>query len=141
MRAKASWSFWALATVSLFWNALGCVDFTMTVTRNAAYLQQIPPDTIDWLDRAPTWTVVPWALAVWGALAGSVFLLRRSHWAVAAFAASLLGLAVNTIYQFASNPPPSMLTPASIGITVVIWIVALALLWYAVRMRERGVLR
>jgi hypothetical protein len=35
-----------------------------------------------------------------------------------------------------------MLTsPASIAITLVIWIVAVFLLWYAVRMRNRGVLR
>lgn len=138
---RAGWAFWVIGIVSLAWNAFGCVDFTMTVTRNAGYLAQVPADMIDWLDSAPTWTIVPWAVGVWGALAGSLLLLLRSRRAVAAFALSLIGLAVNQIWQFTTNMPPSLLTPASIALTMTIWIVALALLWYAARMRDRGVLR
>ncbi|HKR91151.1 hypothetical protein [Novosphingobium sp.] len=113
----------------------------MTVSRNATYLAQVPPDTIDWLDSAPTWTLVPWALGVWGALAGSLLLLLRSRWAVAAFTVSLLGLAVNQVWQLLSNMPASMRTPANMGLSAAIWIIAMALLWYAARMQARGVLR
>lgn len=140
-RPKPGWSFWAIGLVSLIWNAFGCLDFTMTVTRNAAYLAQVPADMIDWLDAAPTWTIVPWALGVWGALTGSLLLLARSRLAVAAFALSLVGLAINQVWQFSTSLPSSMLTPASIMLTMTIWIVALALLWYAARMRTCGVLR
>lgn len=140
-KMRAGWSFWVIGIVSLAWNVFGCLDFTMTVTRNAAYLAKAPPDMINWLDAAPTWTLVPWALGVWGALAGSLLLLLRSRRAVAAFALSLVGLAVNQIWQFTTNMPPSLLTPASIALTMIIWIVALVLLWYAARMRDRGVLR
>ncbi|KHK92746.1 hypothetical protein LK12_07385 [Novosphingobium malaysiense] len=134
-------SFWIIAVLSLLWNAMGCADFTMTVTRNSAYLAGFTPEMINWLDSAPTWTLVPWALGVWGALAGSLFLLLRSRWAVAAFAASLIGLAVTQIWQFSSNMPDSMTAPGSVAFTVTIWIVAIALLWYSVRMRRFGVLR
>lgn len=137
---RAGWLFWVIAVLSLAWNAMGCVDFTMTVTRNAAYLAQVPPDMIDWLDSAPAWTLVPWALGVWGALAGSFLLLLRSLRAVTALALSLAGLAVNQVWELTSGMPASMLTPGSIGLTVTIWIIALVLLWYAVRMRARGVL-
>lgn len=138
---RPGWMFWAVSILSLLWNAFGCIDYTLTVTRNPAYLAQFPVDAINWLDTAPTWTLATWALGVWGALAGSLLLLLRSRGAVMAFAASLAGLAVNQVWQFTSNMPASMLTPANIGITMTIWIVALALLWYAVRMRARGVLR
>jgi hypothetical protein len=74
-------------------------------------------------------------------LAGSLFLLLRSGWAVTAFAASLIGLAVSQIWQFSSNMPDSMTSPGSVAFTVTIWVVALALLWYSVRMRRAGVLR
>ena len=140
-KAKPSWLFWMTGMLSLAWNAFGCVDFTMTVTRNPGYMAQFPPDMVNWLDAAPTWTLVPWAMGVWGALAGSLLLLLRSGHAVAAFGISLAGLAVSQAWQLSSGMPESMMTPASISISVAIWIVALALLWYAVRMRARGVLR
>jgi hypothetical protein len=132
---------WAVGVLALVWNAFGCTDFTMTVTRNPEWLAPLSPEMIDWLDAAPSWTVVTWALGVWGGLAGALLLLLRSRWAVAAFTASLLGLAVNQIYPFISEVPGMLTSPASIAITLVIWIVAVFLLWYAVRMRNRGVLR
>ncbi|GFE74162.1 hypothetical protein NTCA1_18110 [Novosphingobium sp. TCA1] len=123
------------------WNAFGCTDFSMTVTRNPEWLAPLSPEMIDWLDAAPSWTIVTWALGVWGGLAGSLLLLLRSRWAVAAFTVSLLGLAVNQIYPFVSDVPAMLTSPASIGITLVIWAVALFLLWYAMRLRSAGVLR
>ncbi|MCT2398890.1 hypothetical protein [Novosphingobium mangrovi (ex Huang et al. 2023)] len=139
--AKASWWFWIIAVLSLLWNAMGCADFTMTVTREPAYIAQFPPEVIDWLDAAPTVSLVVWAMGVWGALAGSLLLLLRSRWAVTAFAVSLAGLAGTLLWQLASDMPASMTTPANVAFSVAIWIVALALLWYAIRMRGRGVLR
>ncbi|MCJ2178165.1 hypothetical protein [Novosphingobium album (ex Hu et al. 2023)] len=139
-RAGPSWLFWTIAVLSLLWNAFGCMDFAMTVTRNRAYMAQFPPEVINWLDTAPIWTLVPWAMGVWGALTGSLLLLLRSRHAVEAFAISLAGLAVTQIWQAMSGMPESMTTPASTAISVMIWIVALALLWYAARMRAQGVL-
>ncbi|WP_313435709.1 hypothetical protein [Novosphingobium sp.] len=48
---------------------------------------------------------------------------------------------MNQIYPFVSEVPAMLTSPASIGITLVIWAVALFLLWYAVRLRNAGVLR
>lgn len=138
---RPGWSFWVIAALSLAWNAFGCLDFTMTVTRNPAYLAQFPADVVNWLDSAPTWTLVPWALGVWGALAGSLLLLARSRHAVTAFAVSLLGLAVMQVWQLSAGLPASMLAPANIAMTAAIWIVAIALLWYATGLRVRKVLR
>lgn len=132
---------WIVGVLALVWNAFGCTDFSMTVTRNPEWLAPLSPEMIDWLDAAPSWTIVTWALGVWGGLAGSLLLLLRSRWAVAAFTISLLGLAVNQIYPFVSEVPAMLTSPASIGITLVIWGVALFLLWYAVRLRNAGVLR
>ncbi|MCJ2189177.1 hypothetical protein [Novosphingobium beihaiensis] len=139
-QTKPSRRYWGIAVFSLIWNAFGCLDFTLTVTRYPAHMAAFPADMIDWLDAAPTWTLVPWAMGVWGALAGSLLLLVRSRRAVTAFALSLAGLAVHQIWQFTSGMPDSMITPANVVMAVAIWIVALALLWYAVRMRARGVL-
>lgn len=133
------WIVGALATV---WNAFGCFDYLMTQTRNADYLAHFTDPQRAYFDSFPIWMEAVWALGVWGGLAGSLLLLARSRYAVAAFVVSLLGLAVSTVYQYVlSSPPPDMMTGVMLGMNAAIWIVAIALLVYAVKMRGRGVLR
>ncbi len=141
LRVRAPRHLWIVGVLALVWNAFGCTDFSMTVTRNPEWMAPLSPEMIDWLDAAPSWTVATWALGVWGGLAGSLLLLLRSRWAVAAFTISLLGLAVNQIYPFVSRTPAMLTSPASIGITLAIWAIAVFLLWYAIRLRRIGVLR
>jgi hypothetical protein len=139
--AKPRWHFWVFALLGLLWNAFGAYDFLMTNMRDAAYLAQFPAEMMQWVDAVPYWALGAWALGVWGAVLGSVLLLLRSRFAVHAFAASLAGLAASTFYQATSDMPASMRTTEATGMTVVIWIGAIVLLWYALRMRGKGVLR
>lgn len=133
--------FWPVAVLSLLWNAFGAYDYLMTNMRDAAYLARFPPETMQWVDAMPYWALGFWALGIWCSVLGSVLLLLRSRFAVHAFALSLLGLAASTFYQASSDMPSAMRTSGAIGMTVVIWIGALFLLWYAVRVRRAGVLR
>lgn len=139
-KIKPSRMYWLIAVLSLVWNSIGCTDFTMTVTRSPGYIAQFPPEVIDWLDSAPTWTTFAWGLGTWGALAGSLMLLARSRWAVEAFAASLAGLAMTQAWQFADDLPESMTTTTDTMISVIIWVTAIVLFAYALLMRRRGVL-
>ena len=133
------WIVGALATV---WNGFGCFDYLMTQTRNEDYLAHFTDPQRAYFDSFPVWMEAVWALGVWGGLIGSLLLLVRSRHAVTAFAVSLAGLAVSTVYQYVlSSPPADMMTGVMLGMNIAIWIVAIALLVYAVRMRARGVLR
>ncbi|HEX8055435.1 MAG TPA: hypothetical protein VF481_02135 [Novosphingobium sp.] len=132
--------FWPVAAASLLWNLFGAYDWLMTNARNAAYLAQFPPEFMQYVDAMPYWALAAWTLGVWAAVAGSILLLRRSRYAVFAFAASLLGLAASTVYQASIELPEAMISGPTIGMTLVIWIGAIALLWYAMRMRARGIL-
>jgi hypothetical protein len=138
----APWHLWVVGISSLLWNAGGAFDYVMTKTRNADYLARLAPEQIGWLDSFPIWMNLAWALGVWGAVAGSVALLLRHRWAVVAFALSLAGLVVATVYQFGlANMPASLKTGGGMAFTAALWVVAILLLWYATRMRARGVLR
>jgi hypothetical protein len=139
--AKAPTHLWIVGGLSLLWNALGCCDYLLTNMRVAGYIARLPPDTIDFLDAFPGWLVVGWAVEVGCALLGSLLLLGRSQWAPYAFGLSLLFMAASQAYQLAVGLPPSMTTPGYWSQVAVIWIVALGLLFYARRMRARGVLR
>lgn len=134
---------WIVGGMSLFWNCIGATDYTMTQTRNSAWLQGVTPAQLAYLESFPAWAVSAWALGVWGALAGSILLLLRSRLAVTAFAVSLLGLVANLAWRFAlsgidekqvfgGNPYP---------LAGVIFLIAAALLIYAQRQKAAGVLR
>lgn len=139
--ARPRWPYWVIAALALWWNAFGCLDFVMTASRNPEWLASLSPETIDWLDAAPTWSLFTWALGVGGGLVGALCLLARSRHAMPAFAASLLGLAGNQLWQLTSNRPDSMASGGNLALSVGVWTIALFLLWFAVRTRRQGILR
>lgn len=134
------WPYWLIALLALLWNAFGCLDLMMTASRNVTWLASLPPEVIDWLDGAPTWSLFTWTIGVGAGLVGALCLLARSRHAVPAFAASLLGLAGNQVWQFTSDMPKSMTSAGNVALSVMIWAIALMLLWFAVRKRGEGVL-
>jgi uncharacterized membrane protein len=138
---KAPWHLWAVGTLSLLWNAMGGVDYTMTHLHNAAWLAAMTPEQIAWLNHFPVWATSCWAFGVWGAIAGSLLLLIRSRWAVSAFVVSLLGFIGSHIYQYASNAPAGLNTASGTIFAAVLAVVAVLLLLYARQMGRQGVLK
>lgn len=133
---------WIVGALSLLWNAMGAFDYTMTESRNPRYLSGFGPDELAYFESFPAWTVAVWALGVWGAVAGSVLLLMRSRHAVLAFLVSVVGLALTTVWQFLlSAPPQSLRQPGMLAFNLAIWAVAILLLFYANRMKAKGILR
>ncbi len=133
---------WIVGVLATLWNAFGCFDYVMTQTGNAEYLAQFTEAQRTYFQSFPTWMEAAWALGVWGALLGSLLLLARSRHAVLAFGLSLLGLLASTIYQYGmADMPDDMMTPLMLGISALIWVIAIGLLLYAMRMRRAGVLR
>ncbi len=132
---QTPWHLWAVGIVSLIWNAIGCYIYVMAMTRNPAVMADAPPEMVAALEAAPAWSNGTWALGVWGGLAGSMLLLLRSGWSVAAFAISVLGLIGSTAYEVMWDVPVDRVQQ------VTIWVIALFLLWYARSMRQRSKLR
>ena len=140
--AKTPVHLWIVGILSTLWNAFGAFDYVMTQSDNEAYMSQFPAEQRAYYETFPVWLDAAWALGVWGALAGSLLLLARSRHAVTAFAISLLGLAVSTIYTFGfSQPPEGLMSGIVIIMNIVIWAACIALLLYARRQAARGVLR
>jgi hypothetical protein len=140
-QSKAPWHLWAVGFVSLLWNAMGGVDYTLTHLHNAAWLAQMTADQIAWVNNFPIWATICWAFGVWGAIAGSILLLMRSRWAVHAFGISLFGLIGSHIYQFGSKVPDGWNTSAGTWFAVVLAVMAVALLVYAIRTQKQGILK
>jgi hypothetical protein len=141
MAPKTPWHLWAVGVVSLLWNAMGGVDYTMSHVHNAAYLAGMTPDQIEWFNNFPIWATSCWAFGVWGAIAGSILLLMRSDHAVAVFAVSLIGFIGSHIYQYTSDAPAGLNTGTATIFAAFLAVVAVALLFYARAMKRKGLLR
>lgn len=144
---KTPWHIWAVGALSLLWNAGGGYDYVMARTRNAGYVEMVPEEFraefLGYLDAMPIWAATGWALGVWASIAGSVLILLRSRHAAAAFAVSLAGLAVNSVYTYlVAETNLAMLAGTSAKLfTAGIVVILVALLWYAQRQRSAGHLR
>jgi hypothetical protein len=140
--ARTPLHFWIVAVLATVWNAFGAFDYIMTQTRNEAYLAGFTDPQRAYFESFPMWMEATWAFGVWGGFLGAILLLMRSRHAVTAFAVSLAGLAASTVYQYVLNTPPTeMTTGVMMAMNIVIWAIAIGLLWYAMRMRKAGVLR
>lgn len=132
---KVPISFWVVAGLGVLWNGFAVAAYWLTATHDQQTMAQTPPEMALALAQTPSWAIVAWGLAVVAALVGSLLLVFRRKQAVLAFAASLAGLLVLTIYQIASNMPMSLLQ------VMMIWFVALFLLRFSSSEASKGLLR
>ena len=132
---------WIVGILALLWNAVGAFDYLATKLRLDFYMSQFTPEQLDYFYGFPAWMIAAWAVGVWGALLGTLALLMRKTWAVWLYGASLLGLAVSTVYNFVLSSGAEIMGDAAMIMTAVIWVIGLFLFFYARAMAKRGVLR
>lgn len=135
---------WIAGGLALLWNAFGGYDYVMSRQHNADYVKSVMPDAdtaamFAYMDAMPLYASFGWGLGIWAGFAGAILLLMRSRFAVHAFIASLVGMALSFSYQLFVNPPPAEMNNVLV-VAMIVGIGAL-LLWYAMRQRANGVLR
>ncbi len=132
---------WIVGGLSLLWNAFGAFDYLMTQLQFEPYMSNFTSEQLEYFYSMPAWVDAGWALGVWASVAGSVGLLLRKSWAIWAFAVSLAGMLVTSMYTFVLSDGSSIMGEGAAYFSAVIWVVAIALLIYAIRMSGRGVLQ
>lgn len=140
---RTPWHLWVVGVLSLLWNAVGALDFTMTQTRNEQYMSQFSAEQLEYFYGFPLWVVICWGIAVWGAVFGSLFLLLRRRLAVWLLFASMLAMAATMIHNLALSNGLEMMAgqPGALWFTAAICVVSVALFVYAGLMNRRNILR
>lgn len=131
---KVPGHYWAVAIVSLLWNAFGAYLYTMVNLGDEQLLTQAPPAMQEYIANMPTWAHAMWAFGIWGSFLGSILLLVRSRYAVPSFLVSLLG----AIGSFGAQARAGVLQPAE---PAMILLVIAFLLWFSRRSQRSGLLR
>lgn len=133
---KAPIWFWIIAGLSLAWNLFGVWDMLNSIYLNETYLAPYE-GWLEFVRQMPFWAKLCWFMATTGAAFGSLFLLLREKLAVPAFLIANVSMLLSFGYQYTSPLKPSGPEGAD-AFTIVIIVVALALLWLAFFAERKG---
>jgi hypothetical protein len=137
--AKRPRHLWLVGVFALLWNAMGALDYLMTVSRNSSYLSAFTAEQLDYLTGFPEWATAAWALGVWGGVAGSLLLAAGRRLAVPALGVSLLAAALTFVYEFGLSDGLRVMGGASaLAMPAVVLLAGTLLLFYARRMARAG---
>lgn len=139
-RPKAPVHLWIIGVIALLWNAMGAFDYLATKLQLDFYMSEFSEEQLAYFYGFPAWLTAFWALAVWGALVGSVGLLMRKKWSVWAFAVSVGGMVITSVYNIGMTNGLEIMGEGALAFTVVIWVIAFFLLWYSWWLSKKGVL-
>jgi hypothetical protein len=119
---------------------MGAFDYLATQLKLEFYMSNFTPEQLEYFYGFPSWVVAFWAFGVWGALAGSILLLLRKKWAVHAFALSIFGLFVSSIYNYFFTEGLQIMGSTAVFMSAAIWVISIFLLWYSWSQKNKGVL-
>ncbi|NZA26963.1 hypothetical protein H0E84_11275 [Luteimonas sp. SJ-92] len=138
---KVPTTFWVVAALALVWNLIGVAMFFLQTNMGPEQIAALPPEQQQIYAVMPAWLDIPYGVAVFGGVLGSLALLLRRRWAVAAFAVSLLAVVVQMAGVYALTPAWAVSGASGLPMTLLIVAIAGFLVWYANRAAARGWLR
>jgi hypothetical protein len=138
---KTPFHLWIVGILAVLWNAMGAFDYSATQFRLEFYMSQFTQQQLEYFYAFPPWMDAAWAIAVWSSLLGSLCLLLRKSWAASLFGLAILGLATSSVYNFILSDGLKAMGSEGTTFTVVIWVIAILLYFYASAMSKRQVLR
>jgi hypothetical protein len=134
---KPTATFWIVGAAALVWNLIGLVFYIGHVTITPEALAAMPQAQQDFFAETPTWATAAFALGVNAGVLGSLFLLLRKAWAVPMFVLSLVALIAQDIDAFVLRDGFSVVGVNGIIIPSMVFVIAIALLFYARSVKEQ----
>ena len=123
-----------IAGAALLWNLLGLMAFVMQVSMTPEQVAALPAADRAVHDAMPAWITAAFAVAVGGGVLGSIGLLLRQSWAVAAFAVSLLALVAQVAGGYLLTPIWQATGAAGAVLPALLLVIGVALLRHSRRL-------
>ena len=133
-------SFWIIAIAAILWNSIGAMVYLADVYMNAETLGAFTQAQQEVYANRPGWAIGAFALAVFSGLIGSILLLLRNKWSQQLYIISLLALIAQNYYWFVLAGALDIF-PDGHWMPLLVFIIALLLLWYARSTLNRGWLK
>ena len=135
---RTPWHLWIIGGAALIWYALGALTIQFA---QLGRLPHLSPDEIAYYAAKPAWLVALTALSTYGSVIAALLLLLRRRAAVPLFMIALGCILLSDAAELIDGSARAYANQGAAMATVLIAIVALAMLLYARAMRRRGVLR
>ena len=136
--SKTPWHLWAVAILTLLWNGSGAFTIMMA---QAGRLPNIDANEAAYYAAQPPWFVITTGIALLSPVAAAIALLLRSRAALWLFAAGVVAIVANNVYDFAVGASLALVDRGWMILTAITVAIAVLQLLYARAMRQRGVLR
>ena len=141
INGKPNTNFWIIGGAALVWNLIGLVFYIGQVMTSPEDLAKLTEAQQEFLLATPSWATSAFAIAVNAGVIGSLFLLMRRSWAIPTLAISLLAIVVQDVDAFVLRDVYSIMGVNSLIIPSMVFVIGIALLFYARAAEERGWLR
>ncbi len=136
---KPSVGYWIIAIVALLWNIMRVLAYLGQVYMTEEVKNAMTPEQQELLANTPAWSTGLFAIAVFGALIGSLLLLLRKKWATPLFLISLLAVLIYMGYSFiATNQAEVYGTVQGIVMPLIITAIAVFLYMYSKKAAANG---
>ncbi|WP_370167020.1 hypothetical protein [Marisediminitalea sp.] len=123
------------AWIMVVWNAMGVLAFVSQLLMTPEMIAQLPEAQQEAYNNIPTWSMVAYALAVFGGLLGSLMLALGKKLAFPLLVVSLAGVLVQQFYNFVIIDSIALLGPSVVILPAVVVIISILL----VVVSQRGV--
>ncbi|MBB5519344.1 small-conductance mechanosensitive channel [Amphiplicatus metriothermophilus] len=133
--------FWVVAAAAIVWTLIGVASYFMDVTMSEETLAKMPETQREIYETRPSWIVGLYAVAVFSAFAGAVFLALKKRWATPLFGVSLVAVVAQMGYVLFGMKVIATLGASAAIFPAVIVIIGAFLFWFSMRAKARGWLR
>jgi hypothetical protein len=131
--------YWVVSGLALLWMLLGVMAWGMDLMTDEATVAEFSEAQRQLYASRPQWLFVVYGVAIFSGLGGAIGLLMRKSWASMLFAVSLVAIIIQFGYTFLGMHAVQVLGAAeAIPFPVVIFVIGVALLWFANRSRKAG---
>ncbi len=133
------WHLWLVTLFGFLWYCMGTMDLVMTLSHNDDYMKSYSAAQIDYFYNLPLWVNIAWAIAVFNGVMGSVLLVLTNAFAIKTFLVSIVGIVITSLHNFVlTNGLEIMGSARALTITAMIYLVAIALYFYARLAQQKG---
>ena len=135
---KPTTLFWIIGVVALVWNALGVMQYLGLAYMTDEVRAALPEAERALYENIPTWVTAAFAIAVFGGLIGSAFLLMKKKLARPMFLISLIAIVVQMSYNLFMSKAAEVYEPGSIVMPIVVILIGVFLLMYSKKTIAKG---
>jgi hypothetical protein len=138
---KTPMTHWLIGGAGLIWNLFGLMVYVMTVRATPEQLaQQYNDAEIAFMNSVPVWATSANAIAVTAGVLACICLLMRRAVALPLFIVSLVALLVQDLHAFVLEDVVAVFGPVPAYIQGTVLLIAIGLIFYTRRAKNKGLL-